>query len=61
MKLRSLVAFFVLTFGITWGIAALLFAFPGQFRAWFGDMKLTNPVFLLAVGHPPLRPRWSPG
>lgn len=49
MKQRLLAAYFALTFGITWGIALLLFAFPAQFRAWFGELSLTNPLFLLAV------------
>jgi uncharacterized protein len=52
MHQRSLRAFFVLTFTITWGIAALLLLFPIQMTAWFGAMSAYNPLFRLAVFAP---------
>lgn len=48
----SLIAFFVLTFGITWGLAALLVLFPGVFEAFFGALSAASPVFILAVAAP---------
>jgi membrane protease YdiL (CAAX protease family) len=48
----GLVPFLVLTFLITWGVAALLFLFPGPFQAIFGTMTVSNPVFVLAVAAP---------
>jgi uncharacterized protein len=52
MHQRSLRAFFLLTFTITWGIAALLLLIPVQMTAWFGAMSAHNPLFRLAVFAP---------
>ena len=52
MSLRSLLPFFALAFGLTWGIAALLILFTDQMEAIFGPLSYTNPVFILAVYSP---------
>lgn len=54
MGQRSLYSFFLLTFTITWGIAALLLLFPAQMAAWFGAMSASNPLFRIAVFTPTL-------
>lgn len=52
MTFRSVWAFFALTFALSWGIVALLIAFPDRIEAMFGEMGYTNPVFILAVYAP---------
>jgi membrane protease YdiL (CAAX protease family) len=47
-----LVAFFVLTFAITWGLALLIVLFPGPLTALFGPVSAANPLFILAVAGP---------
>ena len=52
MSFGTLIPFFALAFGLTWGIAALMILFPGQITAIFGDISYTNPLFILAVYSP---------
>lgn len=52
MKTRTLVPFLALTFGLTWGIAALLILFTEQIGAVFGEIGLTNPLVILIVYSP---------
>ncbi len=47
-----LAIFFVLAFGISWGVLALYLLFTEQATARFGAMGYTNPLFLLAVYAP---------
>ncbi len=54
MKKYPLLWFFVLTFGITWGLAVILFAFPDFVRRVTGEMSAANPLFILAVWGPNL-------
>jgi membrane protease YdiL (CAAX protease family) len=49
---KTLVPFLALTFGLTWGLAALLIAFYDQIVAVVGEMSMTNPLFILAVYSP---------
>jgi len=49
---RTVWWFFALTFGLGWGIAAVMMIFMEQIEAIFGEMSGTNPVFILVV--------WSP-
>jgi membrane protease YdiL (CAAX protease family) len=49
---RSLWAFFVLAFGLGWGLIALLILFRDQVEAVFGEIGYTNPMFVLAVYSP---------
>jgi membrane protease YdiL (CAAX protease family) len=52
MSRRTVWWFMALTFGLGWGIGALLFLFTDQIEALFGPVSGTNPVFILLV--------WSP-
>jgi membrane protease YdiL (CAAX protease family) len=54
VKRHPLLWFFLLTFGITWGLAVVLFAFPDFVRRVAGEMSSTNPLFILAVWGPNL-------
>lgn len=44
--------FLAITFGLTWGIAAVYFAFPDAITSAFGELSMTNPLFVLAVYAP---------
>src|SRR5574340_1223528 len=52
MPVRSLRTFLSWTFGVTWGLAFLLVLVPDHIEAIFGELRLTNPLFLLAVYSP---------
>jgi hypothetical protein len=52
MKTKTLYLFLALTFGLTWGLAALLFLFTDQIIAIFGEVSPSNPLFILAVYSP---------
>lgn len=54
MGTRTLWAFLALTFGLSWIPMALFMGFSEPFTALFGEMSVTNPVFLLAVYAPGL-------
>jgi membrane protease YdiL (CAAX protease family) len=52
MTRRTLVVFFLLSFGIAWGVLALFVLFTAQAEALFGPVGYTNPLFILAVYAP---------
>jgi membrane protease YdiL (CAAX protease family) len=52
MSIRTLIPFIALTFGLTWGIAAILILFTDQIVAIFGEISRTNPLFILAAYSP---------
>ena len=52
MKRRPLLSFFIMTFAITWGLAALYFIFPSFFTSLLGPVSVYNPLFVLAVWAP---------
>jgi len=52
MKTKALFPFLAITFGLTWGLAALLMLFYDQIVAIFGEVSMTNPLFILAVYSP---------
>ena len=52
MKTKTLIPFLVITFGLTWGIAALLILFTDQISVIFGEIGVTNPLIILAVYSP---------
>ena len=52
MKLKTLIPFLALTFGLTWGLAALFFMFPDLITAIFGEPGLTNPLVIVAIYSP---------
>jgi len=47
-----LVSFFVLTFAITWGLAAFVVLVPRLSEALFGKLSAASPVFIVAVAGP---------
>ncbi len=49
---HQIVVFFILTFAITWGIGAFAIFFPVQFRALFGGISETHPLYYIAVAAP---------
>lgn len=49
---KTLASFLAITFGLTWGIAALLIMFPNQIAAIFGEIGLNNPLVILAIYAP---------
>ncbi|MBI4927330.1 MAG: CPBP family intramembrane metalloprotease [Anaerolineae bacterium] len=52
MTPKALVPFLSITFGLTWGLAAILFFFYDQVVALFGEISMSNPLFILAVYAP---------
>ena len=52
MKTKTLGPFLAITFGLTWGISALLMLFYDQIVAIFGELSMTNPLFILLVYSP---------
>jgi len=52
MKTKTLFPFLALTFGLTWGVSALLFMFYDQIVAIFGEINMTNPLIILLVYSP---------
>ncbi|MGE3911989.1 MAG: CPBP family glutamic-type intramembrane protease [Chloroflexota bacterium] len=54
MTFRTLVPFFALAFGLTWGIVALVLLYAPLIEAVFGSMSYTHPFFRLAVYSPGL-------
>jgi membrane protease YdiL (CAAX protease family) len=54
MTVKTLVPFLALTFGLTWGIIALLILFTDQIVAVFGEISTSNPLYILAAYSPGL-------
>ena len=52
MTPKTLTPFLILTFALTWGIAALLILFTDQVVAVFGEISASNPLYILAVYAP---------
>jgi membrane protease YdiL (CAAX protease family) len=52
MGTRALIPFLALTFGLTWGLAALAILFTDQIVAIFGEVGLRNPLVIVAVYAP---------
>jgi membrane protease YdiL (CAAX protease family) len=49
---KTLGPFLALTFGLTWGLSALFLLFTDQIIAIFGEVSMSNPLFILAVYSP---------
>ena len=49
---KMLKPFLIMAFGLTWGLAALLFVAYDQIVAIFGEVTMSNPLFILAVYAP---------
>ena len=52
MNFKYLVPFIVITFALTWGLALLFVFFQEPIEARFGELSMTNPLFILAVYSP---------
>ena len=52
MTTKTLVPFLALAFGLGWGIIALLILFTDEVVAIFGEISISNPLFILAVYSP---------
>jgi membrane protease YdiL (CAAX protease family) len=52
MKTKTLIPFFAISFGITWGLAILLMLFYDPIVAIFGEISMTNPLIILMVYAP---------
>jgi len=52
LETKAIAPFLALTFGLTWGLAALLILFNDQIVAIFGEISITNPLYILAVYSP---------
>ena len=52
MKTKTLIPFFAISFGITWGLATLLMLFFDQIVAIFGEISMANPLIILMVYAP---------
>lgn len=49
---KTLGPFLAISFGLTWGLIALLFVAYDQITALFGEVSMGNPLFILAVYSP---------
>jgi membrane protease YdiL (CAAX protease family) len=49
---KTLIPFLALSFGLTWIIAAILILFYDQVIAIFGEISMSNPLYILAVYSP---------
>ncbi|MCB9654617.1 MAG: CPBP family intramembrane metalloprotease [Deltaproteobacteria bacterium] len=52
MNTKTLLLLLALSFGLTWGIAAILILFSDQVAAVFGELTIRNPLYILAVYSP---------
>jgi membrane protease YdiL (CAAX protease family) len=52
MTMKTLIPFLALAFGLTWSIAAILILFYDQVVAIFGEISMSNPLYILAVYSP---------
>lgn len=52
MTTRTVIPFFALAFGLSWGLAAVAIAFADHLEPVFGPIGLTNPLFFVAVYAP---------
>ncbi len=52
MTQRTLVPLLAMSFGLTWTIAAILILFYDQVTAVFGELTISNPLYILAVYSP---------
>jgi len=51
-KRHQVTTFFIITYAITWGIAAFAILFSTQFKQIFGELTYFNPMAILAVAAP---------
>lgn len=51
-SMRMLTPFLLITFGLTWGLGFTFLLFNDQVVALFGEVSMSNPLFILAVYAP---------
>ncbi len=49
---NMLIPFLLITFGLTWGLGITFLLFNDQIAALFGEVSMSNPLFMLAVYSP---------
>ncbi len=49
---NMLIPFLLITFGLTWGLGISFLLFSDQIAALFGEVSMSNPLFMLAVYSP---------
>jgi len=54
VTIKTLVPFLAITFGFSWSIVALLIFFTDQVEAIFGEISISNPLYILMVYGPSL-------
>lgn len=54
MKTRTLHAYFLIVFGLSWSLAGIFILFPERITAVFGKLSMTNPLFFVATHAPAL-------
>jgi uncharacterized protein len=52
MSIGTVIPFFVMAFGLSWGVAAFALLFAEQLEPILGPIGLTNPLFIVAVYAP---------
>ncbi len=52
MTIRTVIPFFSMAFGLSWGLAALAIVFADQLEPLLGPIGLTNPLYFIAVYAP---------
>jgi CAAX protease family protein len=52
MTVRTVIPFFAMAFGLSWGLAAVAVVFADELEPIFGPIGLTNPLFFVAVYAP---------
>ena len=52
MKTKTLIPFLAISFGLTWGLAAVIILFADPVVAIFGELGLSNPLVMLAIYAP---------
>ncbi len=54
MSVKTLIPFFSMAFGLSWGLAAFAIFFADKIEPIFGPIGYTNPLFIIAVYAPGL-------
>ncbi len=54
MSVKTLIPFFSMAFGLSWGLAAMAIFFADKLEPIFGPIGYTNPLFIVAVYAPGL-------
>jgi membrane protease YdiL (CAAX protease family) len=52
LSASALLPFLLITFGLAWGLLAMVLLIPERLEAWFGPIRASHPLFILAVYAP---------